>query len=409
MKYIVLALSWLFGIFFGLLTVIAIAAGRFIPAIPLLIITLLLLPPVGTVVRKITARSLHWLIRGFLIIVLLVIFVILSFNTIANEPLYKSPEVQAKLMTIYDAKLAEWPVPYESEYVQTMYGKVHVVISGPDDAPPVLLLHAASLPSWSWMSIIKEMNEHYRTYAIDYIGEANRSVLNDPKIFPVDGRALSDLYVDISSKLGVAQSHVIAASVGGYVATNYALYAPERVEKLVLLGPMGVTPATASVALKLMVGTLFPIQPSKDAMYYWALGDNPVVHDACGEWFHTILDGAGRKGPPPLTFTPEQLQQIKVPVLLVLGTKDALVDDPEKVIPLAQNVPDIQIEILNTAHCIWIEQPDMVNALIQEFLGTNGARLHSPATSLPGEGEEKGEGVQPPSHQVTLSPCRGVF
>jgi len=377
MKYVIYALSWLFGIIFGLLTIIAIAAGRFVPAIPLLIITLLLLPPVGAAVRKLTSKSLHWLVRGLLIIVLLVIFVILSFSTIANEPLYKSPEVQAGLMKIYDQKLAEWPVPYETTYVQTMYGKVHVVISGPDDAPPLLLLHAASLPSWSWKSIIKGLNEHYRTYAIDYIGEANRSILNDPKNFPADGRALSDLYVDISSKLGVAQSHVIAASVGGYVATNYALHAPERVEKLVLLGPMGLTPATGTVALKLMIGTLFPIQLSKDAMYHWALGDNPVVHEACGEWFRAILDGAGRKGPPPLTFTPEQLQQIKTPVLLVLGTKDALVGAPEKVIPLAQNIPDIQIEILNTAHGIWIEEPDTVNSLIQRFLSpekNNGAR-----------------------------------
>ena len=376
MKYVILTLSWLFGVVFGLLTIVAIAAGRFVPAIPLLLITCLLLPPVGTAVRRITSKSLHWLIRGFLIIVLLVIFVILSFNTIANEPLYKSPDIQAKLMAIYDAKLAEWPVPYESKYVQTMYGKVHVIISGPDDAPPVLLLHAASLPSWSWMSIIEELNEHYKTYAVDYIGEANRSVLNDPKNFPVDGRALCDLYVDISSKLGVAQSHVISASVGGYVATNYALNAPERVKKLILLGPMGVTPATASVAVKLMVGTLFPIPLSKDAMYHWALGDNPVVHEACGEWFRTILDGAGRKGPPPLTFTPAELGQIEMPVLLVLGTRDALVGDPAKVIPLAQNVPDIQIEILNTAHGIWIEQPDAVNALILEFLDNDGVRPH---------------------------------
>lgn len=371
MRYIVLILSWVFGILFGLLAVVLMRTYRTIPAIPLLIIAFLLLPPVGSSIRKKTNRSLHWLIRGLLIVVLLVVFVFLSLNSIANQPIYRSLELKAELMEMYDAKLKEWPVPYQIRYVRTTYGNVHVVMSGPPDAPPALLLHAASLPAWSWLYIIEDLNKHYRTYAIDYIGEANKSTLNDPQNFPADGKALSDLYVEISTELGVEHAYVIGASNGGYIATNYALYAPERVEKLVLLGPMGVTPATADVAMKLMFGAFFPIKPIKDAMFHWALGDNPVVRKACGEWFRLILDGAGRKGPPPLTFTPAQLQQIEMPVLLVLGAQDGLVGDPEKVKPLAQNIPDIQIEVLNTAHCIWIEEPERVNGLIYEFFSTN--------------------------------------
>jgi pimeloyl-ACP methyl ester carboxylesterase len=69
----------------------------------------------------------------------------------------------------------------------------------------------------------------------------------------------------------------------------------------------------------------------------------------------------------PVTFTPEQLQNVQVPVLLVIGEKDRLTSDPEAVKELAQNVPDIQIEVLDTGHLIGVEQPDRVNALIVEF------------------------------------------
>ena len=36
-----------------------------------------------------------------------------------NKPqsIYKSPEVEANLMEMYDAKLEQWPVPYESVFV----------------------------------------------------------------------------------------------------------------------------------------------------------------------------------------------------------------------------------------------------------------------------------------------------
>jgi pimeloyl-ACP methyl ester carboxylesterase len=363
-----MVLGWIFGVLFGITGLVLIAVGKILPAIPLLLIAFLLIPPVAAILRNKVSRKLHWLISGFGIFLLLIAFVFISIVSVVNQPLYKSPEVRERLMHIYDAKLKEWPVPYETKYVDTEYGKVYVIVSGPEHAPPVLLIHAASLPSWSWLNIIEGLNTQYRTYAIDYIGEANKSILDDLNTYPADGKALSDLYADISTKLGVDNAYVIGASNGGYIAANYARYAHERVKKLVLLGPMGVTPATASVAFRLMLATFFPIKPFKDAMYSWALGDNPVVHKVCGEWLRLIIDGTGRKGPPPLTFTPEQLQRIETPVLLVLGTKDDLVGDPKKVIPLARNIPDIRIEILNTAHCIWIERPDRINALIFEFL-----------------------------------------
>jgi len=41
--------------------------------------------------------------------------------------------------------------------------------------------------------------------------------------------------------------------------------------------------------------------------------------------------------------------------------------NPEKAKQLAQNIPDIQINVLNTGHAIGVEQPDQVNVLIYEF------------------------------------------
>ncbi len=43
-------------------------------------------------------------------------------------------------MEIYDEKMMEWPIPYEDIFVDTEYGKVHVIASGPEDAPPMLLV-----------------------------------------------------------------------------------------------------------------------------------------------------------------------------------------------------------------------------------------------------------------------------
>jgi pimeloyl-ACP methyl ester carboxylesterase len=97
-------------------------------------------------------------------------------------------------------------------------------------------------------------------------------------------------------------------------------------------------------------------------------GESTIVQEEIEEWYHKFVVGVAAREARPATFTPEQLQSVQAPVLLILGDNDNLVGDPEEVKPLAQNISDIQIEILNAGHGIWIEQPEQTNSLILEFL-----------------------------------------
>ena len=282
--------------------------------------------------------------------------------------IYKSPEIEAKLMGIYDARLGQWPVPYESIFLDTTYGKVHAIVSGPEDAPPALLLHASGLSAWSWLYNVEELNKHYRTYAIDTIGDAGKSVLSDLDNYPQDGQALSAFYLEISDKLGVNSAYVVGASQGGFIGTNVALYAPERVKKLVLLGPMGYA-GTERTVVRIVLATLFPFKSIQDSTFRWAFGDDPGVQEACVEWFRLVMTGVIPKQARPKTFSPEQLQSLQVPVLLVLGERDGLVGNPENAKKLAQNIADVQTVVLNTGHAVGVERPEEVNSLICNFFG----------------------------------------
>jgi pimeloyl-ACP methyl ester carboxylesterase len=365
MKYVYLVLNWLFSVLFGLFALSMFLMGNWLQALPLLGIVLLLLPPVRTLAHRLTGRSISWWVRAISIVILLAAFVWLgSLNKLTS--IYKSPEVEARFMEMYDARLEEWPVPYESVFVDTSYGKVHVIASGPEDAPPLLLLHASGVSGWSWLYNVEELSKHYRTYAIDTLGDAGKSVLSDLDNYPQDGQDQSDLYTEISDKLGVERAYVVGASEGGFIGTNYALYAPERVEKLVLLGPMGYAGTNASI-LRIMLAQFFPLKPIQENTFRWAFSDDPKLDEAFGEWFRLLMAGVFPHKARPTTFTPEQLQSLKAPVLLVLGEKDNLVGNPENAKTLAQDIPDLRVEILDTGHLIGVEQPDQVNALIVEF------------------------------------------
>ena len=366
MGYVFLALSWLFSFLFGLLAISMLLTGNWLQAIPLLGLVLLLLPLVRTFAHNQTGITLSLPVRAVAIVALLAAFVLLGS---INKPtsIYNSPEIEASFLEIYDAKLEEWPVPYESVFVDTAYGKVHVIVSGPQDAPPLLLFHASGVAGWSWLYNVEELNTHYRTYAIDTLGDAGKSVLNDIGNYPQDGQAQGELYTEITDNLGIERAYVVGASEGGFIGTNYALYVPERVEKLVLLGPMGYAGTNASV-FRIMLAQFFPLKPIQESTFRWAFGDNPKLEEEFGEWVRLLMAGVFPKKARPTPFPPEQLQTLDVPVLLVLGEKDRLVGNPENARTRAQHVPDLQVEVLDTGHLIGAEQPERVNALITEFL-----------------------------------------
>ena len=89
-----------------------------------------------------------------------------------NDPLiYKNPESKARCLAVYDAALAHWPVPYDELDLPTRFGGTHVIVSGPDDAPPLVLLHGNWATATMWSSTIAELSRDFRTYAVDQIDD----------------------------------------------------------------------------------------------------------------------------------------------------------------------------------------------------------------------------------------------
>ena len=107
--------------------------------------------------------------------------------------IFRTEENRTKLIAIYDQRLAEWPVPFDAFFVNTRYGKTHVIASGARTSPPLLLTHPAGCGSFVWASIIAALSEAHRTYALDTIGELGRSRLDDHDRYPEDRPRLQRL------------------------------------------------------------------------------------------------------------------------------------------------------------------------------------------------------------------------
>jgi pimeloyl-ACP methyl ester carboxylesterase len=286
--------------------------------------------------------------------------------------IFRSPAAEAEVLTLYEAIMTRWPVEFEELLVSTSFGKVHAIACGPEHAPPVLLLHAASMASPSWAPNVGPLSMRYRVYAIDNLGEAGKSELDDLARFPADTGEIGDLHVEILDGLDIGQCGVVGASNGGYNAMCLALAAPHRVAKLALLGPMGLTPLGWRTNWRLMSVGVSPSDRRVSRTAAWALGNSRPVVDGYLSWFTAVLRGV--ISPPPLA-RPESipaadLARLAMPVLLCLGEHDSLVGRPPKAARRAASIPDLHMHVLDSGHLMGVEQAGDVNALLLDFLGS---------------------------------------
>lgn len=103
---------------------------------------------------------------------------------------------------------------------------------GPDDAPPLLLLHGFMGSVSEWEEVAKSLSGEHRCLIPDLPGHGGSTDLPYPEAYTMDGaaRALTAL-LDAE---GLDRCAVAGYSMGGRLALYLALRHPQRVERLLL-------------------------------------------------------------------------------------------------------------------------------------------------------------------------------
>jgi pimeloyl-ACP methyl ester carboxylesterase len=291
-------------------------------------------------------------------------------------PIFGTEENRAELMAIYDEALRHWPVPFETFFVTTRYGKTHVIASGDPSSPPLVMTHPAAVGAFVWSSIIAPLSEKRRVYALDTIGDFGRSELADPDRSPKKGRDYSAWLDDVYEQLAITQADVVAGSMGGWIAMNHAIHAPDRVRRLVLLGPMGLPPwrATLAVLIPFVWYMMRPTEAKFDRIIFRSLGEGERANREFRPWMRLMGKGKARVG-QPFRIPGRKLRTIKAPTLVILGGKDGLVGSAAAAAKRARNIPSREIKILPQAgHIMSVDEPEFVVQRIVNFFEAEKSR-----------------------------------
>ncbi|MBM3573627.1 MAG: alpha/beta fold hydrolase, partial [Alphaproteobacteria bacterium] len=101
-------------------------------------------------------------------------------------------------------------------------------------AKPLILLHAAMGRGGRFYGWVPHLARQYRVIRLDLRGHGASQIPPPDRALTMD-RLVGDV-CDLMDHLGLARSHVVGNSAGGYVAQNLAMGFPERAESIMLFG-----------------------------------------------------------------------------------------------------------------------------------------------------------------------------
>lgn len=268
-----------------------------------------------------------------------------------------------------------------SRYLEGDY-RIHYHEAG--EGPALVLLHGSGPGVSGWSNFrgnFPVFAGEFRTVIMDMpgFGKSERPELD--RAYP---RVAADGVVRLLDGLGIERAHLLGNSMGGYVALEFALAHPERVGRMVLMGPGGLAvnilgPDPSEGARRL--GD-FMMNPSKAAMEAWvdtmvankAVVDDQLIEERLAnamapgalESAIAIFASLGQHPEPVPLFA--RLKGIKAPALITWGRDDRMLPVEGALMGFRQ-LPNAELHIFSRCgHWAQVERKAEFERLVTEFL-----------------------------------------
>lgn len=232
----------------------------------------------------------------------------------------------------------------QSEFLIGAEGRrIHYRDQGNPDGPVLVMVHGFSASLHTWEPWVRELDPTYRILTLDLPGHG---LTRGFPLEEIDVEGFMAAVRAVTARAGVDEFTLIGSSMGGYTAWNYALTYPGDLDGLVLVGASG-WPASREEAseqpliFKLLENPLArtllrdldmtsmirdgledsfvdtSLVTEEMVQRYATLARAPGHREAL---LHIITDQEDR-----VVATPEKLERIEVPTLVLHGREDRLV------------------------------------------------------------------------------------
>jgi pimeloyl-ACP methyl ester carboxylesterase len=251
------------------------------------------------------------------------------------------------------------------------------------EGEPIVFVHGITSSWQAWLENLPHFSRTHRVIALDLPGFGASPMPSWTIDMPAYGRML----LDFCEKLGIESATLVGNSMGGLVAAEAVLSAPERFDRLVLVSAAG------------FINTWLPHERSAATSRAWKTFGRPfgaaarffVTHRRARYlMFRFAIRYPGRlrkellweqmaSGVPCPGFADaldavieydarDRLEEIEIPTLIAWGTDDWVIPSVAAH-SYQRRIPHSRLEIFErTAHVPQLERPQRFNRVLDEFL-----------------------------------------
>lgn len=253
-----------------------------------------------------------------------------------------------------------------------LYYEVH------GDGPNLALIEGLGFSTWMWYRQVPAFSKHFRTLIYDNRGTGKSDKPPGPYHHTQNAADLAGLL----DHLGWQRTHVLGISMGGFIAQEFALTYPERLDRLVLAvtafgGPNMIPVPPDAVKALLPDPAASPEQRiRKGATLSYG---NPKWPDLNRDEYERIIEWRlASLQPPEATWTQataardfnteDRLHRITAPTLVITASEDRVVP-PENGELLTARIPGARLDVIPGAgHHVFYEMADRFNEDVISFL-----------------------------------------
>lgn len=294
----------------------------------------------------------------------------------SKPSIFKSEQGRMAIMEWYDAQVQKLPVTTESKMVDTSAGQTHVLIAGPQEAPPMVVLHGNNMNAATMGDVVSALADTHRIYALDIIGMPGKSA--GTRLPNTDG-SYAQWLLETLDQLGVQQAVFLGFSFGGWIILNLAALAPDRITNVVFLDSGGFTQFTlksnVKAGLAAMLYMWFPGQRTSklaiDDIFYGqnCEPDRNLVTFIGLTYKHLTFNMEFVKyGVPPCSQA--ELTVFSAPAMVVYGEQDLFFDAEKSIAAAKRILPNLYVAkmLKGQGHILDKHASEQVFTEIREFL-----------------------------------------
>jgi len=236
----------------------------------------------------------------------------------------------------------------------------------------IVLIHGLGASAERWEFVIPLFNKQYSVIVPDLIGFG----YSDKPLVDYTSDFFSNFLANFLEKIGLEKTNIIASSLGGQIAAEYALKHKNSIEKLVLVSPSGAMKHSTPALDAYVMAALYPNKEGAENAYKMMAAPGREINPKIVEDFVTRMKLPNAKmafmstllGLKNADNITKKLNAISIPSLIIWGENDPVI--PIKYADsFVSSIQDCRFYRMDgCGHTPYVDEPEKFTKIVLDFL-----------------------------------------